>query len=151
MRIISVGKTHDPLFKAGIVAYEQRLSSTLPIEWVLLPPKTEATTTGTITSESNSILKSLKEAEYVILLDEKGQIMSSPDFSGLLYTALESHKHACLVIGGAYGVNDAVTARADAVVSFGKMVFPHQLMRLLLCEQLYRAVSIRSNSGYHHS
>lgn len=150
IRIISVGKAHDPLFKAGIAAYEKRLSFSMPIEWTLVPPKTEATTTASIASESNSILRTLKEAEYVILLDETGTVLSSPEFSNHLFLALETRKDVCLVIGGAYGVSEDVKKRASFVLSFGKMVFPHQLMRLILCEQLYRAVSIRSSNGYHH-
>jgi 23S rRNA (pseudouridine1915-N3)-methyltransferase len=151
LRIISVGKVHDAQLKEAIAMYQKRLSASIPVEWVLLAPKTEATRPLGIASESNSILRTLKEAEFVILFDEKGEQYTSDQFSDALFTGLRKHKDAALIIGGAYGVNDEVKKRAHHIVSFGAMVFPHQLVRLMVIEQLYRAACIQLDNGYHHS
>jgi 23S rRNA (pseudouridine1915-N3)-methyltransferase len=150
LRIISVGKAHDTHLAAAIAEYRKRLSPYIKIVWELIAPKPEATRFNGVASESQRIIKSLKEAEYVILLDETGKLYSSPEFSTTLYTALESHKYVCIIIGGAYGVDETVKKRANCTLSFGKMVFPHQLVRLMLIEQVYRAASIRIGNGYHH-
>ncbi len=149
IRVLSVGKSHEPLLVAAISTYEQRLRP-IKLDWVLLPPKSEATIAETIASESHSILQSLKPAEYVYLLDERGMSQTSEQFSQTLYDILSSYKDVGFVIGGAYGVSDAVRSRANGVLSLSKMVFPHQLVRLLLVEQLYRAASIHGGTKYHH-
>lgn len=150
VRILAVGKAHDKMLSGAILEYEKRLLPVLKVKWLITPPKTEATNLMTVASESNTMLESLKEAEYVILLDETGMQMTSPEFSKMLTGAMASHKDVALIIGGAYGVSDTLKKRADIVVSFGRMVLPHQLMRLVLVEQLYRAMSIQNGRGYHH-
>ncbi len=150
IRILVIGKAHDKMFANAISEYEKRLAPHLKVQWIITPPKTEATSLLTVTSESNTMLASLKEAEFVILLDEHGEPMTSPKFSKTLTDAMANYKDVAFIIGGAYGVSDELKARANAVVSFGKMVLPHQLMRLVLIEQLYRAVSIHNGSEYHH-
>lgn len=151
LRIISVGKAHDALLKEAIAMYQKRLSASIPVEWVLLALKTEATRSLGIASESNSILRTLKDAEFVILFDEKGTQVTSEQFSDILFIGLRTYKDVALIIGGAYGVNDEVKKRAHYIISFGNMVFPHQLIRLMVIEQLYRAASIQLDNGYHHS
>ena len=111
IRIITIGKAHDAKLREAIADYEQRLVPT-KVEWHVLPPKTEATVAETITSESNTILSSLKEAEYVCLLDEQGKNVTSEEFSGIILSSLATHKNVCCIIGGAYGVNDSVKAMA---------------------------------------
>ena len=76
--------------------------------------------------------------------------MTSPKFSQTLTAALTTSKDVSIIISGAYGVSDALKARANMVLAFGRMVMPHQLMRLVLIEQLYRAVSIKNGNSYHH-
>jgi 23S rRNA (pseudouridine1915-N3)-methyltransferase len=149
VRIISVGKPHDAKFKVAIEDYQQRLRP-LKLEWKILPPKTEATLADTVASETHSILQTLKPAEYVFLLDERGATMTSELFSSTLATALATYKDVSFVIGGAYGVSDQLRDRANTVLAFGPMVMPHQLVRLVLTEQLYRAVSIAAGTKYHH-
>ena len=151
VRIISVGKTHDQSIVAAITLYSKRLLPFIDVTWCFLPPKNEPSQTQTITSESERILKTLEDAEYVIVLDERGKQMDSPTFSITLYNAFVSHKSVAIIIGGAYGVDEHVRSRADLVLSFGPMVFPHQLVRVMLLEQIYRATTIHVGSGYHHS
>jgi len=86
----------------------------------------------------------------VIVLDDTGKQLSSASFSENLESWVMGDKDICFVIGGAYGVDDQLLAEADFVWSLGKLTLPHQLARLVLIEQLYRAVSIWENGNYHH-
>jgi 23S rRNA (pseudouridine1915-N3)-methyltransferase len=149
--ILVTGKSHDQNLRAAIEEYEKRLAPYLAVHWQILPPKNEATSSQSVASECKATLRSLKEAEYVILLDETGPALSSEQFSELVMGTLGTQKDVAIIIGGAYGVSDEVKKRANATVSFGKMVLPHQIMRLVLIEQLYRAVSIHNGNDYHHS
>jgi 23S rRNA (pseudouridine1915-N3)-methyltransferase len=88
--------------------------------------------------------------DLVILLDERGEMWDSPALSRTLSAGLTSGRKVVLVIGGAYGFNDAVRGRADEVWSLSKLVFPHQVCRLLVCEQIYRAQEIYLEHPYHH-
>ena len=87
---------------------------------------------------------------YVILLDERGSILSSPELSSKLEKAFISGKNVVMIIGTAFGVPPEVREKADFVLSVSKMVFPHELMRVMLAEQIYRAQEIARGSKYHH-
>ena len=91
-----------------------------------------------------------KTSEYVVLLDERGENISSPELSERLSSAFTSGKSVVLIIGGAYGVAQEVRDKADFIWSISKLVFPHELMRILLSEQIYRAQEIYKGSKYHH-
>jgi 23S rRNA (pseudouridine1915-N3)-methyltransferase len=86
----------------------------------------------------------------VILLDGRGESIDSPELSSLFLKILEKSQDVVIVIGGAYGVDDTVMNRANFVWSLSELVFPHQLVRLMLTEQLYRAQEIASGNPYHH-
>lgn len=151
IHIVSVGRAHDALLVDAIALYQRRLRAHFEVDWCLLPPKQEATIKESVASESNNIMRTLENAEYVVLCDERGSQLTSEQFSSDLYIALAHYKHIYFVIGGAHGVSEQVRKKANLVVSFGKMVLPHQLMRLVLIEQLYRASTIASGSAYHHA
>ena len=91
-----------------------------------------------------------KPSEYVILLDERGKNISSPELSQKLNNAFISGRQVVIIIGGAFGVSDEVRKKADFVWSVSNLVFPHELMRILLSEQIYRAQEIYRGSKYHH-
>ena len=88
---------------------------------------------------------------YVILLDERGEILSSPELSHRLEKAFISGKNVVMIIGAAFGVPPVVRERVDFVLSVSKMVFPHELMRVILAEQIYRAQEIARGGKYHHA
>lgn len=93
----------------------------------------------------------LKEDDYLILLDEKGKMISSEELAALLNKMKDTGtKTAIILIGGAFGVSDAILKRANFVWSLSKLVFPHQIVRLILAEQVYRAYTILNNGKYHH-
>ena len=100
--------------------------------------------------ESQRILSHLNANDYVILLDERGKSIDSPSFSKLLLSPLESSREVVIIIGGAYGVDDTIHHNADFVWSLSQLVFPHQLVRLILAEQIYRAQEIAGGKPYHH-
>jgi 23S rRNA (pseudouridine1915-N3)-methyltransferase len=148
LRIIAIGKKHEAWVQDGIARYEKRLKRPFDVEWVLLPHSSRE---GIMArqEESERILSRLND-EYVVLLDERGKLYDSPALSRLLFAPLEQSRQVTLIIGGAYGVDASVHERADAVWSLSPLVFPHQLVRLLLAEQLYRAQEIAYGRPYHH-
>ena len=100
--------------------------------------------------ESRRILSHINANAYVILLDEKGKIIDSPGLTKLLLVPFESSRQVMIIIGGAYGVDETIKQRADFTWSLSHLVFPHQLVRLILVEQLYRAQEIAADNPYHH-
>lgn len=101
--------------------------------------------------EGEKILKAIPDNSYVVVLDEKGKQMTSPGFSDFLNKRLnESVKNLVFVIGGAYGIGDAVKEKAKFSWSLSELVFPHELVRSILAEQIYRGFSILRGEKYHH-
>jgi 23S rRNA (pseudouridine1915-N3)-methyltransferase len=143
--VISPGKAHDRTVKEGVAEYEKRLSRHFSLAWAFPSASTKE-------SEAAAILKLLKSADFVILLDESGRDIDTPAFSKLVDQKLQSGvKRLVFVIGGAFGVDAPVRVRADLTLRLSSLVFPHMLVRLILVEQLYRAVSIMSGGKYHHA
>ncbi len=149
IRILAVGKKHEAWVAEGIIRYEKRLKRPLTTEWVLLPHSARQGPEAR-RDESERILSRLTAHDYVVLLDERGTAVDSPTMSKLLREPLESSRSVVIIIGGAYGVDVSVHNRADFVWSLSPLVFPHQLVRLILVEQLYRAQEIASGNPYHH-
>ncbi len=149
IRILAVGKKHEPWVVDGIERYIKRLGKPFDVQWVLLP-HSSLDELRARQEESERILARLSTDEFVILLDEKGKMIDSPALSNLLLAPLESSKPTTVIIGGAYGVDDSVHVRTDFVWSLSPLVFPHQLVRLILIEQIYRAQEIARGGPYHH-
>jgi 23S rRNA (pseudouridine1915-N3)-methyltransferase len=147
--IISVGKKHEDWALAGIERYQKRLKAPFNIEWVLLPHSSREDLAAR-QEESERILSRLKERDFVVLLDETGFMYDSPSLGEQFETVFSKVPNVVLIIGGAYGVNDTLKSRANVVWSLSKLVFPHQLVRLILVEQLYRAQEITRGGQYHH-
>jgi len=147
--IIAVGKKHESWIVDGVERYSKRLSGPWKIDWVLLPhsslegPRARQ-------DESERILAKLTPHDAVVLLDEKGSMLDSPALTASFEELMNSGRRIVCIIGGAYGVNDELMKRADQVWSLSPLVFPHQLVRVILVEQLYRAQCIATNHPYHH-
>lgn len=150
IRIVAVGKKHESWVQEGIERYQKRLQRPFVVEWVLLPHSSREGLTAR-QEESERILSRLSDDDFVILLDERGKNYDSPELSKAVLSPLEQSKTVVVVIGGAYGVDTSVHHRADRVWSLSRLVFPHQLVRLLLIEQLYRAQEIARGTPYHHT
>lgn len=149
LRVIAIGKKHESWVVDGIERYQKRLRKPFTLEWVFLPHSSREGLSAR-QEESERLLSRLKDDDFVILLDERGKIIDSPALASLLEVPLRGSRTAVLIIGGAYGVDETIHQRADFVWSLSLLVFPHQLVRLLLSEQLYRAQEIAAGNPYHH-
>lgn len=149
IRILAVGKKHEPWVTDGITRYEQRLKPPFIVQWQLLPHSSREGDAARA-EESGRLLDKINPDDFVVLLDERGKLFDSPRLSQELLAPLERSQSVVLIIGGAYGVDDSIHQRAQLVWSLSPLVFPHQLVRLILAEQLYRAQAIASGSPYHH-
>ena len=148
--LIAIGKKHEDWLLPALERYEKRLKQPFDVKWVLLPHSSLEGDRAR-QEESERILTRLDERAYVLLLDERGRQRTSEQLTRQLDGLFTASRDVVMVIGGAYVVNRALTERADDIWSLSELVFPHQLVRLLLVEQFYRAQEIRRGSGYHHA
>ncbi|HEX6462268.1 MAG TPA: 23S rRNA (pseudouridine(1915)-N(3))-methyltransferase RlmH [Candidatus Saccharimonadales bacterium] len=149
--IITIGKPHEPHIAEAVRLYESRLQRLCKLGWIFLPPSGLGSSERARTAESAAIKGRLTADDTVILLDERGHHWSSPEFAEKLnYWQANNRGRLVFIIGGAYGVDDALRAQTTAVWSLSKLVFPHRLVRVLLVEQLYRAYAILNKLPYHH-
>lgn len=150
----AVGKAHEPFVKEGVEMFTRRIGNYFPVEWHIIPmPKNAGSLSETELKkkEGELILQSLVKDDYLVLLDERGKQISSEGLAQFIQSrANESVKNVVFLIGGAYGVSSEVAQRANYKWSLSVLVFPHQLVRLILSEQIYRACSIIKNEKYHH-
>ena len=152
--LVQTGKTTDK-HVAGIAdLYLSRIRKYTSFEVITLP---ELKNSGNLPvqeqkiREGKKLILVLSNDDYVVLLDEKGKEFRTVDFSGWIEKAfMISRKRLVFVIGGPWGFSDEVYKRADFVISLSKMTFPHQLVRLLFLEQLYRVFTVLRGEPYHH-
>ena len=149
LRIIAIGKKHESWVAEGIARYESRLTKPWNISWILIPHSQQHGEDAR-RDESGKILSRLSPDDFVILLDERGTIYDSPQISSRIASLIDTSRHVVFVIGGAYGVSEEVRTRANDIWSLSHLVFPHQLVRLILIEQLYRSWSIHHGRAYHN-
>ncbi|MCG7422388.1 23S rRNA (pseudouridine(1915)-N(3))-methyltransferase RlmH [Micrococcus sp. ACRRV] len=150
VRVVAIGKRHESWVSEGITRYEKRLKKPWDLTWQLLPHSSRQEDAARA-EESERILAKVGPDEQLILLDERGRGFDSPGLSAHLQGQFDLGCTVTLVIGGAYGVDASVHARADRVWSLSGLVFPHQLVRLILAEQVYRAQEIAGGRPYHHA
>jgi len=155
IQLLSIGKDHEPYVKPGVEDFTRRISRYYPVEWSLIPtPKNAATLTQSDLKkkEAEIILGLLAKEDFLIALDERGKQMTSEGLATFIQTrANDSTKKLVFLIGGVYGLDEAILKRADYCWSLSQLTLPHQLVRLLLAEQLYRACTILRNEKYHHA
>lgn len=147
IHILTVGRKHESWVEPGIARFLARLRGPFESNMELVAHSGKSGQEAAL-EESGKILRRIKPGDFVILLDERGKNLSSPELSSLITNNLS--KQIIFVIGGAYGVDKNLASRADVAWSLSKLVFPHQLARLILAEQLYRAQEISRGSQYHH-
>ena len=151
----SIGKIHEAYVKPGVEIFTKRISHYYSVEWKLIPSLKNASTLSNIDlkkGEAEIILNLLSTTDVLIVLDEKGKQFTSAQLAELIQVnANKSTKNLIFLIGGAFGVDEKIIKRANYVWSLSQLVFPHQLVRLVLAEQIYRACTINRNEKYHHS
>ena len=155
IQLWSIGKPHETFVKEGIELFTKRISNYFTVEWnIIAMPKNAGIMQPFIQKikEGEAIINNLQKEDYLVLLDETGKMYTSETLAKFIeQRTVESTKNLIFLIGGAYGVSDAVAKRANLCWSLSKLVFPHQLVRLILAEQIYRACSINRNEKYHHA
>jgi 23S rRNA (pseudouridine1915-N3)-methyltransferase len=156
IRVLAVGKIKENFLKEGIKEYSKRLGSYVRLEIIEVddepcPEKISQTDEERIKNkEGERLLKGIAKHDFVVLLDLLGKELTSPGLSALLEEkALTGQSNIVFVIGGSLGTSKIVSDRADFKWSFSKLTFPHQLIRLVLLEQIYRACKINRNEPYH--
>lgn len=154
--IICIGKLKEKYWTAAIDEYSKRLKSYCNLEIVelkesRLPDKAgPAEELAVKEAEGQEILKRIKDNQYVITLEVKGKMLSSEKLAEKVESlGIDGHSNVVFVIGGSLGLSAAVSKRANFKLSFSEMTFPHQMMRVILLEQVYRAFKIIRNEAYH--
>ena len=154
IQLWSIGKQHEKELKPAIDQFTNRCNNYFSVEWNIIPVPKNAGMMSEMDlkkKEGEMILEWLEERDYLIALDERGKQFSSKGLADFIQLrANESTKRLIFVIGGAFGLDESVLKRADVKWSLSTLTFPHQLVRLILAEQLYRAFSILRNEKYHH-
>lgn len=150
IRIICVGKIKENYISKGIDEYLKRLNGYQKIEIVELKEGNNIDITKTIKTEGEDILSKINSDDFVITLEIEGKMISSVKLAEKIQNLLTYGKTKIdFIIGGSWGLSDEVKKRSNYALSFSKFTFPHQLMRLVLIEQIYRAFTIINNKEYH--
>ena len=141
IRIIAGGKKHASWLAEACAEYEKRLRKPWALEWQFVDE-----------DKLDERVARLKPDDFMVLLDENGEIMSSPKLEETLKAPLETGRDVVIVIGGAFGhFSPDIMTRANVIWSLSKLVFPHQICRLIVAEQIYRAQEIYLGHSYHHA
>lgn len=150
--LLVIGKTNEKYLESGIEIYQKRLKHYTNFEIITLPDvKGISESKVLIEKEADQFLKQIKEDDFLILCDERGQMITSVELSELLSKRMsESRKKIVILVGGAFGVSAEIRKRADYILSFSKFTFSHQMIRLFITEQVYRAFTIIKNEKYHN-
>ena len=150
----SIGKNNEAYVKTGVTDFTQRISNYFKVEWNIIPVPKNAGMLSEMDlkkKEGEIILQWLGKDDYLIALDERGEQLTSESLAGFIQKrANESKKNLVFLIGGIYGLDETVLKKANYKWSLSKLTFPHQLVRLMLAEQVYRACTIIKNEKYHH-
>lgn len=155
INIICVGKIKEKFFTSAIEEYSKRLSKYCKLEILELPDEkipdnaNETIENNIKEKECNNILKHLKKDSYIIALDLKGKEYSSVEFSKKIESLSMTNSKITFIIGGSLGLTDTLLSQCNEKICFSKMTFPHQLIRIFLVEQIYRAFKISNNESYH--
>ncbi|MBK6343056.1 MAG: 23S rRNA (pseudouridine(1915)-N(3))-methyltransferase RlmH [Flavobacteriales bacterium] len=151
IRLLFVGRTDRGFVADGLAEYLGRMARMAEVEAIIVPEERGADPERQRAEEGQRVLGALKPGERLVALDERGELLTSPAFAARLGAWRDSGtRQIAFAVGGAYGHSDAVRARADLVLALSPMTFPHQLVRVLFAEQLYRALMILNRRPYHH-
>lgn len=150
----SIGKQHDPAIKSAIEDYTKRINKYCPVKWEILPVPKNAGMLSEIDLkrlEGKMVLEWTSKDDILIALDENAKEMDSVGLSEfIIKQGNMGIKKMIFLIGGAFGLDESILKRANHTWSLSKLTFPHQLVRLILAEQVYRAYTIIKNEKYHH-
>ena len=149
-----IGKTAESWLQEGIDIYVQRLKHYVPLSVEIIPapknlPRQDVGKQKEM--EGDAILSRIAPSDEVYLLDERGAVYSSEGLADFLQKKMSaSIRHLVMAVGGSYGFSEKVYQRANGLISFSQLTFSHQMIRILMCEQVYRAFTIIRGEQYHH-
>ena len=149
IKLITVGQIKEKYLKEAIEEYKKRISKYTNIEIIEVKDEGLVEEEKAKNKEAEKINKHISDRDYLITLEIEGQQMTSPDFAKKIDNILIENSNIVFIIGGSYGLSDEIKNKARLHLSFSKMTFPHQLFRVLLLEQIYRAYKINNNESYH--
>jgi 23S rRNA (pseudouridine1915-N3)-methyltransferase len=150
----SIGKNNEPYIKEGTEEFTKRIGRYFSIDWNIIPVPKNAGMLSELDlkkREAELILQWLRPDDYLVALDERGKQLTSEGLAKLIeIRTIESTKNLVFLIGGAFGLDQQILSKANFTWSLSQLTFPHQLVRLILTEQIYRACTILRNEKYHH-
>lgn len=149
IKIICVGKIKEKYLKDAINEYTKRLSKYTKIEVIELKDESKLSEKEIKEKEAIKIKQYIKEKDYNVALVIEGNMISSEEFSNKINNTFNSYSDINFIIGGSYGLDDSIKSLSNFKLSFSRMTFPHQLFRVVLLEQIYRAFKIMNNESYH--
>ena len=153
--IICVGKLKEKYLKDAVAEYTKRISRFAKLEIVELADEkiperaSQKEEQRVIENEGNLILSKIRESSFIVAMCVEGELISSEELSELCEMAAMQKGHITFIIGGSLGLDERVKKRADKCISFGRITLPHQLIRVVLTEQIYRAFKISNGEAYH--
>lgn len=149
IKIVCIGKIKERYISDAIDDYKKRLSKYTKLEIIELDNYNSQNIEEVLTNEKNNILKYIKDKDYVITMEIEGKQLTSLEFSDKIQEIFNYNSNITFIIGGSYGLHQGIKQRSNYSLSFSKMTFPHQLFRVVLLEQIYRAFKIQNNEAYH--
>jgi 23S rRNA (pseudouridine1915-N3)-methyltransferase len=154
LRVIMMGKTDESWLKQGIERFSTRIVHYSKFQWVELPDiknRKSISIEEQKAQEAQVFLKHIQDAHLNFLLDEQGKLLSSQQWAGFIEQHHDTPKTLNLIIGGPYGFDESFKRKAHGLISFSPCTFSHQMVRLILAEQIYRAYTIIRKEPYHHA
>ena len=149
IKILCVGKIKEKYLKEAIYDYKNRISKYTKIEIIEVDDVDNKDINILLLKEKNNIEKHIGNKDYVITLDINGESIDSLEFTKKIDSIFNNYSNITFVIGGSYGLHEDIKKQSNYSLSFSKMTFPHQLFRVILLEQIYRAFKISNNETYH--
>ncbi len=151
IEFVFIGKTTEANLNEGVTIYMKRLVNYLPAEILTIPPSTSKIREKIIEEESKVIMSKFQPRDFIVLLDERGKELTSRQLATFIEKQmLTGINRLLLITGGSYGVSNELKQKAHFTLSASKFTFTHQMIRLILTEQVYRAMTILRNESYHH-
>lgn len=149
IKIITIGFIKEQYLKDAITEYKKRISKYTNLEIIELKDEDFGENEKTLKVEEEKILKQISDRDYIITLEIEGKELTSIEFAKKIESIQLENSNITFIIGGSYGLSENIKNKANYHLSFSKMTFPHQLFRVLLLEQIYRAYKINNNESYH--
>lgn len=149
IKIICVGKLKEKYLKDASLEYLKRIQKYTKLEIIELEDEGINDKAVALRREKEKILKSISNKDYIVTLEIEGKEFTSLEFAKKIESLQINYPNICFIIGGSYGLDDEIKSLSQLKLSFSSMTFPHQLFRIMLLEQIYRAYKINSGESYH--